>query len=263
MNLPPSSELAEAYLSLLQEALIGSLTRDPAHRMIPWKKGTGAALETVDFDPDARDKGLDWPLTAFSMIGRQRMLNLRSLVTDVVERGVPGDLVETGVWRGGACIFMKGILRAMGDRGRTVWVCDSFEGLPLPDPAYPADDGIDLQQYGQLAVTQEDVAENFRRFGLLDDRVRFLKGWFKDTLPTAPIDRIAVLRLDGDLYQSTMDALSALYPKVSPGGYVIVDDYHAFEACSRAVHDYLAEAEPTDLAMNEIDGVGVWFQKPV
>jgi hypothetical protein len=196
------------------------------------------------------------------MIGRQRMQNIRDLVIDCIRRGVPGDLVETGVWRGGSCIFMRGILRAMGDSSRTVWVCDSFEGLPLPDPAFPADDGLDLQQYGQLAISQEEVEDAFRRFGVLDDRVRFLKGWFKDTLATAPMSSIAVLRLDGDLYQSTIEALTALYPKVSSGGYVIVDDYHAFDACRLAVHDYLTAHEPNTISIHEIDGTGVFFQKP-
>lgn len=255
-------DMTDAYLTLLQEALIGTLTQDPAHRIVPWNPASGQAQESIAFDPRARDVGQDWPLTAMSMIGRKRMRNIRELVTDVVRNGVPGDLVETGVWRGGACIFMRGILRALGDGTRNVWVCDSFEGLPLPDPAYPADAGLDLQQYGQLAVSQEAVADNFRRFGLLDDRVRFLKGWFKDTLPKAPIRQVAMLRLDGDLYESTMDALSALYARVSPGGYVIVDDYHVFKACSQAVHDHLARAEPGGVTIHEIDGTGVYFRKP-
>lgn len=77
----------------------------------------------------------------------------------------------------------------------------------------------------------EEVQENFRRYNLLDDQVQFLKGWFCDTLPTAPIEKLAVLRLDGDLYESIMDGLNALYDKVSPGGFIIVDDYGDFEPC--------------------------------
>ena len=76
---------------------------------------------------------------------------------------------------------------------------------------------------------------------MLDDQVKFLKGWFCDTLPTAPIERIALLRMDGDLYSSTMDALKYLYPKVSPGGYVIVDDYNSWAACRQAVNEYRLE----------------------
>jgi predicted O-methyltransferase YrrM len=84
-----------------------------------------------------------------------------------------------------------------------------------------------------LAVSREDVERNFAKYGLLDDRVVFLQGWFKDTLPSAPIGKIALLRLDGDMYESTMDALQNLYPKLSPGGYCIIDDF--FGPCRLAV----------------------------
>jgi len=84
-----------------------------------------------------------------------------------------------------------------------------------------------------LAVPLEEVQALFRRYDLLDAQVRFLKGWFKDTLAGAPIERLALLRLDGDLYESTMDALVPLYDKVSPGGFVIVDDYYSCAPCGR------------------------------
>ena len=132
--------------------------------------------------------------------------------------GVPGDLIETGVWRGGATILMRAILKARGVTDRVVWVADSFAGLPAPNAArYPLDAGINLHRFPQLAVTLERVQDNFRRYGLLDDQVRFLKGWFRDTLPAAPIERLAVLRLDGDLYESTIQALESLYDKLSAG----------------------------------------------
>src|SRR5262249_48778679 len=147
-------------------------------------------------------------------------------LTDCLRRGVPGDFIETGVWRGGACIFARAVLRAYGDPERKVWVADSFEGLPKPDAAkYPADRGSRLYRQAHLAVSLEEVTANFARYNMLDDRVVFLRGWFRDTLPTAPIEKLAVLRLDGDLYESTMEALSHLYDRVSVGGYVIVDDY--------------------------------------
>ena len=154
----------------------------------------------------------------------------------------PGDLIETGVWRGGATIFMRAILKARGVTDRLVWVADSFAGLPPPDTArYPQDEGITLHQFPQLAVPLERVQDNFRRYGLLDEQVRFLKGWFRDTLPTAPIERLAILRLDGDLYESTIQALDSLYHKLSVGGFVIVDDYGNVAACRQAVHDFRAE----------------------
>jgi O-methyltransferase len=94
-------------------------------------------------DRERRAEGMDWPLSAATMIGLRRLDNLRACVERIVEEDVPGDLIETGVWRGGASIFMRGALEAFGDRERTVWVADSFQGLPKPDPEkYPCDEGI-------------------------------------------------------------------------------------------------------------------------
>ena len=198
---------------------------------------------------------------AHTMIGMKRLANVRTCVEQVLADGIPGDLIETGVWRGGATIFMRAILKAHGIADRVVWVADSFAGLPPPSTAcYPHDEGIRLHQFPQLAVPLERVRENFRRYGLLDDQVRFLKGWFRDTLPTAPIGRLAVARLDGDLYESTIQALDALYPKVSPGGFVIVDDYGNVAACRQAVHDFRA-GHGIDDAIQRIDWGGVYWRR--
>ena len=161
------------------------------------------------------------------------------MLDDGHRKWVPGDFIETGVWRGGSTILMKAVLKAYGDTTRIVWVADSFEGLPKPNAAlYPADVLDQHHTFEELAVPMEEVAENFRRFCLLDENVKFLKGWFKDTLSSAPIKRLALMRLDGDMYESTMDALLALYPRLSIGGFVIIDDYGCIEACRQAVDDY-------------------------
>jgi O-methyltransferase len=195
------------------------------------------------------------------MIGLHRLDNLEECITDVLRRGVPGDLIETGVWRGGATIFMRAVLEAYGDLDRLVWAADSFEGLPPPDPAaYPADEGDKHWQKSQLAVSLDEVRHNFNRYGLLDHRVRFLVGWFRDTLPDAPIERLSILRLDGDMYESTIVALRSLYPKLSPGGYVIVDDYGAVKGCRAAVEDFRAEHGITD-ELHKIDWSGVFWQR--
>ena len=202
-----------------------------------------------------------YPRRAFTMIGLARLENIQTLVEDVLARGVPGDLIEAGAWRGGATILMRAILAANGDTERTVWVADSFEGLPPPNPEeYPADAGLNFHEVDELAVSREEVERNFERFGLLDDQVRFLKGWFKDTLPGAPIEQLAVLRLDADLYESTMDALVPLYPKVASGGYVIVDDYKVIAACKRAVDDYRAQHGITERIV-DIDWNGAYWKK--
>ena len=213
------------------------------------------------FDPEQRTEGRDWPPTADTMVGLKRLDNLQACVESVLRDRVPGDLIETGVWRGGSCILMRAILKAHGDTARTVWVADSFAGLPPPNAAeYPLDKGIDLHLYPFLAVSEQQVRANFQKYGLLDARVKFLKGWFKDTLPTAPIERLAVMRLDGDLYESTTDALVNLYPKLSVGGYVIVDDYGAVDACAQAVTDFREQHGITD-EIRKVDWTGAYWRR--
>ena len=217
-------------------------------------------VEAAEFDHEAREVGRDWPADAETMIGMKRLANVRACVESVIADGVPGDLIETGAWRGGSTIYMRAILKAHGDTGRTVWVADSFQGLPEYDGRYEADAGDQHHTRDELAISVESVEDNFRRYDLLDDQVKFLVGWFNETLPTAPIERLAVLRLDGDMYSSTMDALDALYDKVSPGGSVIVDDYGAVPACAQAIHDFRDARGITD-PIEEIDWAGVFWRK--
>jgi O-methyltransferase len=220
--------------------------------------------ETLDHQPFSeanRINGHDWPAHAHTMIGLRRLDNIQFCVEDVIQKGIPGDLIEAGVWRGGATILMRAILRAYDVIDRKVWVADSFKGLPRPDPEkYPSDTNDSLYTFKELAVSLEEVKANFSRYGLLDDQVLFLKGWFKDTLPNAPIDRLAVIRLDGDMYESTMDGLVNLYPKLSIGGYLIVDDYGCVNACKQAVLDY-QRIQNISEKIREVDWTGIYWQR--
>lgn len=179
---------------------------------------------------------------AYTLLDEVGLDNIQRCVIQLLENRVPGDLIECGVWRGGSCIFMRGLLRAYGDGRRQVWVADSFQGLPEPDPKSSPLDAIShefLRVIGGLACGLEEVAENFRRFDLLDRRVRFLPGWFQDSLPSASIEKLALIRLDADYYESTHQALEALYDRLSPGGFVIVDDYGSSAlGARRAVDDF-------------------------
>ena len=103
--------------------------------------------------------------------------------------------------------------------------------------------------------------QNFKRYGLMDSRVRFCAGWFRDTLPTIPIRRLALLRVDCDMYESTLLTLRSLYPKLSPGGYVIIDDYGALASCRQAVTDFRKEFD-IDVEPRQIDWTGVFWQVP-
>jgi O-methyltransferase len=270
---PEASSVEELYLDLLKLCL----TRtgfETTYGQIAIRRGlTGLGLRSFSklfgavgielvrrVDPSMRAEGSYWPQDGETMIGMHRLNNLQECVTDIIRNDVPGDLIETGIWRGGACIFMRAVLKAYGDESRSVWAADSFVGLPPPNPElYPVDAGDHLFEQPALRVSLEDVQANFRKYGLLDDRVKFLVGWFSDTLPTAPIDQLAVMRLDGDLYESTMDALHALYPKLSVGGYVIIDDY-ALPTCRHAVDDFRKKVGISE-EMKKIDWTGVYWRR--
>lgn len=282
MTHPEASEIRALYLELLKRSLTGALAEDNdsilggvrtqgsdrlrkkvANQVGQLTQRFGFEIAyKKPYDPATREVGADWPSRAESMIGLKRMDNLIHCVSTVIEDGVDGDLIETGVWRGGACIMMRGVLQAYGDTSRSVWVADSFEGLPKPNSAkYAADAGDTHFEWSGLQVGVEQVKHNFRRYGLLDDQVKFLVGWFKDTLPEAPIDKLAVARLDGDMYESTIQAIEVLYPKLQPGGFLIVDDFgtHVSQA-QAAVHDYRKEHGITDEIV-DIDGSGAYWRK--
>lgn len=213
------------------------------------------------FEQEARLEGREWPAMAHTMVGWKRLESIQRCVEDVLAKGIPGDLIETGVWRGGAVIFMRAILKAYGVTDRRVWVADSFQGVPPPDAArFPADTGAGCHLHAELAISLEQVQANFEKYQLLDDQVRFLPGWFRDTLPQAPVAELALMRLDGDLYESTHIALESLYPKLSPGGYVIVDDYGALAACRDAVHDFRKAHQITDEIV-PVDWTGIYWQR--
>ena len=243
--------IALRYLDLIEKILTGMIYQDIP--MDPWSKEGG-------FDEKKRLNGLDWPSSAHTMIGLYRLRNIRDLALHAIRTNIPGDFVETGVWRGGAAIYMRAILKALDIRDRVVWAADSFEGLPEPENRYPADRGDNHHSYNELAVSLEKVQANFAAYDLLDDQVKFLKGWFKESLPSAPIKEIALLRLDGDMYSSTMDALLALYERVSGGGFIIIDDYGAVPGCRKAVHDF-RDARGISSTINNIDNIGVFWQK--
>jgi O-methyltransferase len=280
-------QAADLYLDLMKRVLTDSIFLDhPLSHLVPHriKEGTplvkravllglrrlltryqirlvepGDSLTDQERTVAVRD-GTFWPARAHSMIGMRRLDNLQVCVESVLRQGVQGDLIETGVWRGGACIFMRAVLAAHQDETRNVWVADSFEGLPPPSPEmYVADANDRHHEIDLLAVSLEEVQSNFRRYNLLDSRVRFLKGWFKDTLPTAPISQLAVIRLDGDMYESTIQALDALYSKLSIGGFVIIDDYF-LKPCAQAVQDFRRTNGVNDTIL-DIDGKGAYWQR--
>ena len=268
------NDLQRLYLDLMKRCLtnwiygdsevtVYSPKKNPIKRKaVDMLRSRGLQLvRSFYMDAGKRETGSDRSPIAHTMIGVKRLDNIQACAEKIIAENIPGDFVETGVWRGGATIFMRAILKAFGIKDRVVWVADSFEGLPEPDTKkYPDDLGDTLHTSKELAISLEAVKANFERYGLLDEQVRFLKGWFKDTLPAAPIKRLAIIRLDGDMYGSTMEALESLYPKLSIGGYVIIDDYGAMETCRKAVGDYRKVNRIED-EIKEIDWTGAFWRK--
>lgn len=290
----PANEVAQKYIALLKRSLVGELYienearilsvvsmllngqkfsyRDfyeiaPGNEVVQALKKAKLGGDTVHVSRRNWDGSMihapelrNFTELSHTLIGTKRLDNLQACIETVLDDKIEGDLIETGVWRGGAVIFMRGVLAAYDVKDRTVWAADSFQGLP--PPTYPQDAGFDYSEkvYPFLSVSQQAVAELFERYGLLDEQVKFLAGWFKDTLASAPIKSLAVLRLDGDLYESTMDVLNPLYDKVSRGGFVIVDDYFAFPPCKRATDEFRASRSISD-SLIQIDECGAFWRK--
>lgn len=261
-------ELADLYLRALKLALTRGGIPDPVRPVhaVNWKRHIVQPVQTWLGRRGYRIvPAPSSPVSAEereSMISLERLDNVRDCVERILRDEVPGDLIETGVWRGGTVIFMRAVLAVHGVTDRRVWAADSFQGFPK-SRRYDADRGQDFTAGNGEAFLSVDlnvVRENFERYGLLDEQVRFLPGWFSETLPAAPIERLAILRLDGDMYESTWDAITALEPKVSAGGFVIVDDYGSFEQCRQAIHDYRDECGIDD-PIERIDAHGVYWRK--
>ena len=193
---------------------------------------------------------------AETMISMKQLDQMQECIEDIINNNIPGDLVEAGVWRGGMTIFMRGALRALDEKNRKVIVADSFEGLPDPDKN---EDSFGWRE-GAMAVSLDQVKHNFSRYGLLDDQVSFIKGFFNETLPSANIEALSILRVDADLYESTLDVLNALYPKLSVGGYAIFDDYQNLKDCQRAIDEYRSEHDITEPIVN-IDKRAIYWIK--
>lgn len=281
MDAPINLKSESLYLDLMKKVLTFTLWQEPpipaATLGYPWRTlqeklaiaiAQGLSRITKKYqivinraiNEQDRIEGNVWPSYAHSMIGLKRLDDIQSCIEQVLRDGIEGDLIETGVWRGGASIFMRAVLAAYAVRDRKVFVADSFAGLPGPDlEKYPQDKGDLLHKVPYLAVSKEEVEENFRKYSLLDDQVVFLKGWFKDTIPNAPIKKLSILRLDGDMYGSTIEVLENLYPKLSKGGYCLIDDY-GLEGCRKAVDDFRAK-NSIDAKMRIVDWTGRSWRK--
>jgi len=240
-----------SYIKILKRAIIDEMPSDLKEKFIDNK------LSDDDIAKILREPlSIEQPLSNVfctngeSMIWYTRMSNVQSLLTEVIEKNIYGDVIEAGVWRGGTCIFMRALLKHFNS-DKKVFAADSFKGMPQGTPLHGEE---------ALIVSLDAVKSNFEKYKLLDEQVVFLEGWVEETLPTLSVDqRFCLLRLDLDFYEATMTALENLYKKLSYGGYVIIDDYWVHD-CKRAVNDYRRENNITD-KIEKIDWTGAYWQK--
>jgi O-methyltransferase len=188
------------------------------------------------------------------MISARRARTLNRLARTCESEGIPGAIVDCGTFNGGSATMMSS-----GAPTREVWGFDSFEGLP---PAGEHDPDRAAEWEGTLKASEAKVREAFARFAH-PERLHLVKGWFEDTFPKteAQIDRVAMLHADGDWYDSVLLTLETFYAKVSPGGFVVIDDYRAWEGAKIATDEYRA-AHGIDAPMVEVDNTAVYWQKP-
>jgi O-methyltransferase len=274
---PVPASPAELYIDLMKRTLTRTIVARPRERQtiqarFPAKRLLVAAAQSLlspfswelvrvircvpDNYLESGDAARNRVEDAETMLGTRQLDNMQACIDGVLRSNVPGDFLEAGVWRGGMTILMRAVLKAYGVTDRRVWVVDSFAGLPRPDDAHNSFGW----KAGDMAASLEEVRGNFARYGLMDEQVSFLKGYFNQTLPLAPISKLAVLRVDADLYESTIDVLENLYPKLSAGGYAIFDDYQNLPDCRRAIDDYRSRhgiREP----VRQIDTRAVFWQK--
>jgi O-methyltransferase len=236
-----AESLRVAYLDLLKLSLCdlaGTRTTSVTRTL----DGDVMSRELEGEQLRSRAAGMDWPLHGLTMIGLDRLDDLQACVEQVATDGIDGDLIEAGTWRGGASMLMRATLDSLGEDGRTVFVADSFQGFPPVDRKAPDDYdlGVDLAAFDYLAIPVEEVKDNFSRFGLLHG-VTFIPGFFEDTLHSLGDHRWSIVRLDGDTYDATRTSLEALYPTLSAGGFLIVDDYLQIDPCRAAVDEFRRE----------------------
>ncbi len=238
-------------------------------RLRPPGAGRGTAEE---LPADLADEVTLRAVAPYTMTGRERVLSLIDAARYVARYRVPGAVVECGVWRGGSTMAAALTLLAEKDAGRDLYLFDTFEGMPPPTDA-------DVDLAGQSAEAQlraaapgtgiwchaglDDVRANLASTGYPGAKVHFVKGRVEETIPAAAPAAIALLRLDTDWYESTKHELEHLFPRLAPGGVLIIDDYGYWQGARRATDEYFAAHPQVPLLLHRIDFTGRMAVKQV
>ena len=192
----------------------------------------------------------------FTMVDSPRLFSLYKSVLYIVRSGIAGDLVECGVYRGGCCMLMALTLRVLGDTSRSIYLYDTFAGMPEPGEFDEEASGTKIPKEIWAAQQEEDhnrwcyasleeVKRNLASTGFDPDRLYFVEGKTEDSIPGIVPDKIALLRLDTDWYNSTRHELEHLFPRLSVKGVLLSDDYSHWEGHRKAIDEYLSTFAPS------------------
>lgn len=227
--------------------------------------GDSSQLVRSPFDASTRKRGADWCDGCYTMTGTFRLNNVRSSLEQVFKDNVNGDFLEAGAWRGGASIFARAVMLAAGQQARRVYVCDSFAGLPRASTPM---DNDHWSRMHFLEVSVDEVQNSFEKFKVLDDNVHFEKGFFVHSLPPLRLRlqqegrKLAVVRGDGDMFESFYDILFNLYDLVPVGGYFICDDCPSILVAEKAIHQFRQHHGITEHIMRvEESEAGTFWRK--
>lgn len=243
-----SDPARERYLDLIKRAVTNYLYLGGERRVDRYNA-------FAHYDQAAHDWTIDPLSRPHTLQDRGQLDLIEQSVAAIVRGRVPGDFIEAGVWRGGAIILLRALIAAYDLPDRQVIAADSFAGIPR-NTQFRHDPVDEWQDRWEASL--DDVRGAVRRYGLLDDRVEFLAGYFADTLPGLRKRRLALIRLDSDSHDSVLTSLEYLYPLLSPGGIVIVDDWHLI-GCRFAVNTYRERHGITDEVLTEA-GNGYWVK---
>jgi hypothetical protein len=222
------------------------------------------------FDFEEADKELYRRVDAYTMTTPPRVYALVQAVEYVVARGVPGAIVECGVWRGGSMMAAALTLLRLGVTDRDLYLYDTFAGMPPPSEADTTRSGVraadllaqeDEDSHIWAIASLSDVRSAVLSVGYPEQRIHFVEGLVEETLPTKAPDEIALLRLDTDWYSSTKHELEQLYPRLAPGGALILDDYGHWQGARQAVDEYFEKNRIT-LLLNRVDSTARIGVKP-
>jgi O-methyltransferase/8-demethyl-8-(2,3-dimethoxy-alpha-L-rhamnosyl)tetracenomycin-C 4'-O-methyltransferase len=249
MTRPTEDANRDAYIDLIKRAItnyvyLGGETPQDAFRCVS------------HYDLEQSRWKIDQLSRPTTLLTKSQLDLIEKAVLAVEAKGVPGDFLEAGIWRGGAIVLMRALLKAYNISGRKVFAADSFAGIPTNTRAI--NDPVDLWS-DRWVASLDEVRQAISRFGLLDDKIKFVVGYFEDSLQSLEGKRFSVVRLDSDSYDSVETSLEYLYPLLSQGGFLIVDDWH-LPGCRMAVMDYRSQLGIRD-EVHEWDGNAYWVKQ--